>query len=355
MNLGTFGTALGERDTDEPESGSVEYGTGELVHPGPSDEKAKYQGVDTNVAPSAQAAAISQGAAQNMVSSDAYTQGILGANGADALQKAQAASAQSAQSQSDAAVQQALKAAKTGGAMGGQAALAASGQAANAYSQAQQAAQQQYFNLANLSQQQGQNMANRLAQTASDTTNRYQTAVNEALQKYQTEQSANTAKYQTDVGAQQAKYATDVGSSTSRYATDKGASTTERGQNFGLIGQGIGALGGIAALFSDKNLKTGIKKDNLTDGLEKLKAFRYKYEKGPAYAGGRNEAGVMAQDLEKTKLAPAVIDTPKGKVIDTNRLTTMNTAIAANQEKRLKGIETILQAMREAKKPEAKK
>ena len=334
----------------------------------PTYEKTAYTTVNPNVAASAEAQAVSKGAAEQMAASDAYTQAMLGTSGADALQKAQAAAAQTAQLQSDAAVQQALKAAKTGGAMGGQAALAATGQAANAYNQAQQAAQQQYFNLANLSQSQGQNMANRLAQTASDAQTRYQTAVNEALQKYQTETGAQQSKYSTDVGAQQQQYSTQVGAETQRYSTDVGAQTAKytadvsaktakRGQNIGLLGGAVGAIGGVSGLFSsDRNLKTDIKKDSLSKGLEALKGFSYRYTKdGPAYAGGRKEAGVMAQDLEKTKLAPAVVDTPQGKMIDTRRLATMNTAINAEHEGRLKKIEALLDAMRNAKKTEATK
>lgn len=333
----------------------------------PTYEKTAYTTVNPNVAASAEAQAVSKGAAEQMAASDAYTQAMLGTSGADALQKAQAAAAQTAQLQSDAAVQQALKAAKTGGAMGGQAALAATGQAANAYNQAQQAAQQQYFNLANLSQSQGQNMANRLAQTASDAQARYQTAVNEALQKYQTETGAQQAKYSTDVGAQQQqystqvgaetqRYSTDVGARTARYTADVGAKTAKRGQDIGLLGGAVGAAGGLAGIFSDRKLKTDVKKDNLSKGLESLKGFSYRYTKdGPAYAGGRKEAGVMAQDLEKTKLAPAVVDTPQGKMIDTRRLSTMNTAINAEHEGRLKKIEALLEAMRNAKKSEATK
>jgi len=321
-----------------------------------------YTAVNPSVAAGAEAQAISAGAANQMAASDAYTQGILGESGADALQKAQAAAAQTAQSQSDAAVQQALKAAKTSGAMGGQAALVATGQAANAYAQAQQAAQQQYFNLANLSQAQGQNMANRLAQTASDAQTRYQTAVNENLQKFQTETGAQQAKYGTDVGAQQStystqmgQYATDVNAATQKYSTDVQKKITGDQQKIDLFSKGLGAIGAMAGLFSDKNKKEYIKRESLTKGLDSLKGYSYKYKKGPGYSGGKKEVGIMAQDLEKTKLAPAVIDTPEGKMIDTRRLSTMNTAIVADHEKRMKDIEAIIEAMRNEKKPEAKK
>ena len=263
----------------------------------------------------------SAGAADQMKSYDQYAQQSMGANAAETMQKAQAASAQTAQAQSDAAVQQALKAAKTGGAMGGQAALAASGQAANAYNQAQQAAQNQYLNATQLGGSLGSEMSKRL----------------------QSQEVTNLQKYNTDVGAQQ-----------SAYATKMGAQTAQRGQNIGLLGSAIGAVGGIASVFSDKNVKTDIRKNNPTDGLASLKSYTYKYKKGPAYDGGKLESGIIAQELEKTAMKPAVVDTKDGKMIDTRKLTTMNTGALAEHERRMKQIEDILKVLAEEKAPGSK-
>jgi hypothetical protein len=98
--------------------------------------------------------------------------------------------------------------------------------------------------------------------------------------------------------------------------------------------------GGIFSLWSDEELKEDIEEDDLTAGLESLKGYRYKYKGQP-----REEAGVMAQELERTNMAPAVVDTPEGKMVDTRRLTTMNTAALSEHEKRLKDIERLVQSL----------
>ena len=94
------------------------------------------------------------------------------------------------------------------------------------------------------------------------------------------------------------------------------------------------------SLFSDENLKEDIAPDDMTQGLDKIGGYSYKYKGAP-----REEAGVMAQDLERTPMAPAVVDTPKGKMVDTRRLTTMNTAALSEHEKRLKDIERLVQSL----------
>lgn len=245
------------------------------------------------------------GAKQQMQQYDQYTQAGMGANPAETMQKAQAAAAQTAQSQSDLAVQQAMKAARTGGAMQGQAALAGAGQAANAYGQAQQAGQQQYFDTTKLGATLGAGMSGRLAQSE------------ESKRNAQAAAAANA--------------------------------TAQRGQNLGVLGSTIGMVGGIAGLFSDKNLKDDIKpaKDN---GLDKIGDYEYKYKDSP-----RQERGIIAQELEETSMAPAVMDTPDGKMIDTRRLTTMNTGALSGHEKRLKDIERLVKGLSGIKKPEAKK
>lgn len=246
------------------------------------------------VAPSQASAA---GALPQMQGYDAYTLAAMGANPAEAMKLAQAAAAQTAQTQSDQAVAQAVKGARTAGAMPGQAALGATGQAANAYGQGLQAGQQQYFDLTKLGASLGSEMSGRLSRAE------------------QTQAGLDAAKMQADA-----------------------AKAQQRQNMFGNI---IGAVGGIASLFSDERLKEDIEPDPLTEGLEKIRGYSYKYKGNP-----REEAGVMAQDLENTNMAPAVMDTPEGKMIDTRRLTTMNTAALADQEGRLKAIEKLLEGIR---------
>lgn len=228
---------------------------------------------------------------------DAYTQAAMGASPAEAMRLASAASAPIAQEQADQAIAAAVKGARTAGAMPGQAALGATGQAAGAYGQGLQSGRQQYFDLTKLGASLGSEMSGRLSRAE------------------QTQAGIDAAKMQ--------------------------AAAAKAQQRQNMFGNIIGAVGGIASLFSDENLKEDIEPDPLTEGLEKIKGYSYKYKGLP-----REEAGVMAQDLEETNMAPAVMDTPEGKMIDTRRLTTMNTAALADQEGRLKAIEKLLEGIR---------
>ena len=273
----------------------------------------------------------------DLASADAYNTASMGGNAAEMMKLAQAASAQTAQAQSDQAVQQAAKAARTSGAMGGAAALAATGQAANAYGTAQGQGQQAYYQGAQMGQTRSQDMAQR-AQNAQN-------------------QYFNTAQLGAQLGSEMSgRLQNKEADATQRYGIDRGVDTAKmqnktatRGQNIGLAGGIIGAVGGLAGLFSDKNLKTDIKADKMTDGLSKIRAYSYKYK-----GGTKPEAGVMAQDLEKTAMAPAVENTPIGKKIDTNRLTTMNTGALSEHEKRLQNIEKMVGNLKSYKKPGAK-
>jgi hypothetical protein len=71
------------------------------------------------------------------------------------------------------------------------------------------------------------------------------------------------------------------------------------------------------------------------DAVRKTPAYSYRYKdpSAPGAAPGP-QAGVMAQDLEKTpRGADTVMDTPQGKMVDTGRLELMNTgALQAQQE-----------------------
>lgn len=257
-------------------------------------------------------AASIKGAAPQMQAYDKYTQQAMGASPQEAMQKAQAAAAQTAQAQSDMAVRQAVKSGRTAGAMGGQAALAASEQAAGAYSQGMQQGTQQYFDTTKLGATIGSEMSNRL-------------------------QSAG----QTEAGLKTAA----MGAEASKYAADKQAKAAKRASDQNMAGNVIGVLGGVASLFSDRNLKTDIKTDSMADGLDKIKSYTYRYK-----GGDKNEAGIMAQDLEKTKMAAAVVNTPRGKMVDTRRLSTMNTGALSEHEKRLKAIERAIKGLAEVKR-----
>jgi hypothetical protein len=78
----------------------------------------------------------------------------------------------------------------------------------------------------------------------------------------------------------------------------------------GGLAQGIGAAGGAAAFFSDKRLKTDIKKVGKTEGG--LPIYTYKYK-----GDNRTQMGVMAQDVEK-KTPKAVSEVGGFKAVDYN-------------------------------------
>ena len=110
-----------------------------------------------SVAPSA------QGANGQMVAYDKYVQNAMGESPAEAMQLANAAAQQQGQQQADAAIRQAVKGAKTAGAMGGQAALAGSAQGASGYGQGLESGRTQYFDTTKLGASLGSEMSTRQA------------------------------------------------------------------------------------------------------------------------------------------------------------------------------------------------
>jgi hypothetical protein len=85
----------------------------------------------------------------------------------------------------------------------------------------------------------------------------------------------------------------------------------------GTLAQGVGAAGGIAKLFSDKNMKEDIEPvsdEQALDGIAKtdVSTWRYK-DDSPAADGGQQHVGAMAQDMNKN-LGENVA--PGGKVVD---------------------------------------
>jgi hypothetical protein len=220
------------------------------------------------------------------------------------MQRAQDAARAGAAGQSDQAIAQATKAARTGGMMPGQAALAGAGQAAGAYGTGMAQGVDQFGQNVQRQAQLGESMSGRLAQS----------------------------------GATQAQIATSN-------AANQTSASNANASKPGLFGQIAGTVAGIGSLFSDKNLKEDIKPSgSISDSLAKIKSYNYKYK-----GGSKPEAGVMAQDLEKTKAAPSVSNTAQGKVVDTNRLTTINTAAISEQGRRIKQVEALIRDLKAVK------
>lgn len=74
--------------------------------------------------------------------------------------------------------------------------------------------------------------------------------------------------------------------------------------------------------------------DNAGVDLRQAPGFEYRYKdpEAPGAAPGR-QVGPMAQDLERTSARGAVVDTPRGKMVDAGRLA-LTTAAATGQEQR---------------------
>lgn len=100
------------------------------------------------------------------------------------------------------------------------------------------------------------------------------------------------------------------------------------------------AIAGAAAIAaSDRRLKTDIGQgdDAASKAIDGVKAHVYSY-KDEKYGKGPR-LGVMAQDLEKSGLGHAVIDTPDGKMVHGGHLSTANTAMIAALGRRVAELE----------------
>lgn len=160
--------------------------------------------------------------------------------------------------------------------------------------------------------------------------------------------NATTERGQT-LGANEAT----ASNQTSASETNTNAQTTERGQNLDYatgmsevaqkgaqsLSNSVGNFAsGVASLFSDRNLKTNIKDDDgsmLEAVAKSIRGHKFNYKPESGEDPGKQEYGVMAQDLEKTPLKNTVMDTPNGKMVDTRRLTTENTAMISDLSRKL--------------------
>jgi hypothetical protein len=276
----------------------------------------------------------SAGAADQMANYDANTAADTAGGAAATAKRANESGRAQAASDSDAAIAQAAKAAKTNGMMGGQAALAGSAQAASSYGTGMAAGQSEFNANVDREANLGSEMSNRLQSTGET-----ESSVNQSNAANETSASVASASNKTSASAATAANATAA--STANAANATSASEANAGAT-GTIGSITGAIAGIGSLFSDRRLKKDIKQSpSISDSLARIKSYNYRYKDS-----GRSEAGIMAQDAEKTEAAPAVVNTPKGKMIDTRRLTTINTAAIGEQGRRIKDIESMLRELK---------
>ena len=112
-----------------------------------------------------------------------------------------------------------------------------------------------------------------------------------------TPQLPQTAQYQVApadyLGAQSLATQVDLANASRRGQSQSGLMGGLAGLGGSLFG-GIGQAGGASNFFSDRRVKTDIKRVGKTDGGLPVYTFRYKI-------GGPGQMGVMAQDVEKVK------------------------------------------------------
>jgi hypothetical protein len=114
------------------------------------------------------------------------------------------------------------------------------------------------------------------------------------------------------------------------------AQTAAQGQQLGLLGN----IGGGLIAASDEKLKDNIKEtkkanSSIEEFLDAVKSVSFNYK-----GDDKNRDGVIAQDLEKTKLGNQMVkDTPQGKMVDFGQGFANLLAAQAELNERLKKIE----------------
>jgi hypothetical protein len=96
----------------------------------------------------------------------------------------------------------------------------------------------------------------------------------------------------------------------------------------------LSGVASIIGMLSDKRAKTNIHDGNdmLHAVADSVRGKSFNYKESP----DRQEYGIMAQDLEKTPLKGMVNEDQNGmKRIDTQRLTTANTAMISELSKKM--------------------
>ncbi len=136
--------------------------------------------------------------------------------------------------------------------------------------------------------------------------------------------------------------AAGVGMTQAQLAAQLAAQQQARADQNRSAAIGAGAtLAGAAAMASDRRLKR-----NVSDGdrevrsmLAELSPKTFDYRDPESFGRGRH-LGIMAQDLEKSRLGASLVrDTPRGKMIDVSRATGSLLAAVASLNKRVERVE----------------
>jgi len=117
------------------------------------------------------------------------------------------------------------------------------------------------------------------------------------------------------------------------------AATQQNGLGWGDV-LSVGGTLGAAALMSDRRLKKNIRsaRRDIDEMLDGLKPYDYSYKDEKHGKGPR--AGIMAQDMERSKLGASIVrQLPEGKALDVNKAISAGLAAAARLNERLNKLE----------------
>jgi len=162
--------------------------------------------------------------------------------------------------------------------------------------------------------------------------------------------------------AQQASLAQQAAQSAGQGLSQQAATAAGAGQNTSTVSamspnaNAAGAAGatmqGAAALagaFSDKRLKTDFgKAPDVNDIVSKIKAVSYRYKSGTPGVPDTSQRymGTTAQDLEKTPLKAAVVNTPQGKMVNGTHVALADLDMIKQLNERLRKVEGNLKGVK---------
>lgn len=123
-----------------------------------------------------------------------------------------------------------------------------------------------------------------------------------------------------------------------RYGIDKGVQTGQAQAGAGALGGILSAIGPLLGLLvSDEDAKIVSKDpvDALGSVIKNIGGHAYRYKQGRGQDPTKDHYGPMAQEIEKTPLKDAVVNTPNGKMVNTSRLALGNTSLIAELGKKV--------------------
>jgi hypothetical protein len=198
-------------------------------------------------------------------------------------------------------------------------------------------------NVAAKNQAQAANLMN-----AQDIANKNVGQANDELRR---QQEAKTRQYDQNLQrvAGMSGQATNVSNFYGNSAAQKAQAQKDMAQGVGgMLDVGVeeaGGLGGLAAMFSDERVKEDISYDDreMEEFLNSLEPASYNYKpevQNSPLASKERQIGVMAQDLEKSKMGnESVRDTSAGKIVNYDEMGPKMLAAIAYLNKKIKRFE----------------